>query len=57
MWWHVPLIPAHVRQSEVDLQELKASLVYVKYSRPTRGEIKECQVVVYYRKMLTWGDG
>lgn len=50
-------VVARALQWEGDLREFKASLVYVKCSRPTRGEIKGCQMVVYYRKMLTWGDG
>lgn len=28
-WWHIPLIPALGRQRQVDLYEIRASLVYL----------------------------
>jgi capsid protein len=35
-WWHIPLIPALGRESQVDLCEFEASLVYRVSSRTAR---------------------
>lgn len=35
-WWRTPLVPTLVRQRQVDLYELKASLVYRVNSRTVR---------------------
>lgn len=37
MWWPMPLIPAPERQmTEVDLDEFKASVVYINSYKPAR---------------------
>ena len=36
VWWYTPLIPALRRQSQVDLSESEADLVYTVSSRPVR---------------------
>lgn len=51
------LTPALRKQRPADLREFRASLVYVKRPRLTRREKKGCQMMVYYRKMVMWGDG
>lgn len=41
MWWPMPLIPAPERQTtEVDLDEFKASVVYITSYKPARATVK-----------------
>jgi hypothetical protein len=39
MWWCVPLIPAHGKQTQADLCEFKANLLYLAIPRPSKAPL------------------
>ena len=51
-WWHTPLLPALWRQSQAELSEFEANLVYKACSRTVR-TVKQRNLVSKNKKQKT----